>query len=76
MRHLAHIIQKKVQTRQNLHNSIIVTILRESYFKKNRQPEVLCGFLNVLDDLQFTIPPEYQCISDHYFRYSVFFKDL
>ncbi len=31
MRHLAHIIQKKAQTRQNLYNSIIVTILRESF---------------------------------------------
>ncbi len=39
-------------------------------------PEVLCGLLNALDDLQFTIPPEYQCISDHYFHYYILFRDL
>ena len=53
-----------------------VIIWAEPSIYRQIPPEVLCGFLNVLDDLQFTIPPEYQCISDHYFRYSVFFKDL
>ncbi|MBE6210602.1 MAG: hypothetical protein E7130_03090 [Rikenellaceae bacterium] len=53
-----------------------VKIWAEPSIYRQIPPEVLCGFLNVLDDLQFTIPPEYQCISDHYFRYSVFFKDL
>ena len=53
-----------------------VIIWAEPSIYRQIPPEVLCGFLNVLDDLQFTIPPEYQCISDHYFRYSVFFKNL
>ena len=53
-----------------------VKIWAEPSIYRQIPPEVLCGLLNALDDLQFTIPPEYQCISDHYFRYSVFFKDL
>ena len=53
-----------------------VIIWAEPSIYRQIPPEVLCGLLNALDDLQFTIPPEYQCISDHYFRYSVFFKDL
>ena len=53
-----------------------VKIWSESSIYRQIPPEVLCGLLNALDDLQFTVPPEYQCISDHYFRYSVFFKDL
>lgn len=39
-------------------------------------PSLLGQLLVRLGMLQFTIPAEYQCISDHYFRYSVFFKDL
>ena len=53
-----------------------IEIWAEPSIYRQIPPEVLCGFLNALDDLQFGIPPEYQCISDHYFRYSVFFKDL
>jgi hypothetical protein len=56
--------------------NIEVKIWAESAIYRQIPPEVLCRFLNVLDDLQFGIPTEYQCISDHYFRYSVFFKDL
>ncbi len=39
-------------------------------------PSQLDQLLVRLGILQFTVPTEYQCISDHYFRYSVFFKDL
>ena len=39
-------------------------------------PEILSNLLNSVSSCKFGIPPEYQCISDHYFRYSVFFKDL
>ena len=56
--------------------NIEVKIWAESSVYRQIPPEILCGLLNTVDDLQFGIPPEYQCISDHYFRYSVFFKDL
>lgn len=53
-----------------------VIIWAEPSIYRQIPPEVLCRFINALGELQFTIPPEYQCISDHYFHYSVFFKDL
>ncbi len=53
-----------------------VKIWAEPSIYRQIPPEVLCRFLNVLDDFRFAIPPEYQCISDHYFHYSVFFKEL
>ena len=53
-----------------------VKIWAEPSVYRQIPPTVLCDLLNRIDDLQFGIPPEYQCISDHYFRYSVFFKDL
>ena len=39
-------------------------------------PTVLSTLLNSLGVYKFTIPPEYQCISDHYFHYYILFKDL
>ena len=39
-------------------------------------PTQLGLLLTRLSTLQFTVPSEYQCISDHYFHYSIFFKDL
>ena len=53
-----------------------VEIWAEPSVYRQIPPAVLCNLLNSIDDLQFTVPAEYQCISDHYFRYSVFFKDL
>ncbi|MBQ2395393.1 MAG: hypothetical protein II307_06485 [Alistipes sp.] len=53
-----------------------VTIWAEAAIYRQIPPVVLNSFLNDIDGLSFGIPPEYQCISDHYFRYSVFFKDL
>ena len=53
-----------------------ITLWAKPSIYRQIPPEVLCGLLNALEELQFTIPPEYQCISDHYFHYSVFFKDL
>ena len=61
---------------QGVFKNAEVNIWTEPSIYRQIPPEVLCRFLNVLDDLQFGIPTEYQCISDHYFRYSVFFKDL
>ncbi len=53
-----------------------VLIWAEPSIYRQIPPEVLNRFINSVGELRFTIPPEYQCISDHYFRYSVFFKDL
>ena len=53
-----------------------VLIWAEPSIYRQIPPEVLNWFINSVGELRFTIPPEYQCISDHYFRYSVFFKDL
>ena len=53
-----------------------VIIWAEAAIYRQIPPVVLNSFLNDIDGFSFGIPPEYQCISDHYFRYSVFFKDL
>ena len=53
-----------------------VKIWMEQSLYSQIPPFLLGQLLTKLSMLQFTIPQEYQCISDHYFRYSVFFKDL
>ena len=61
---------------QGIFKNAEVKIWAEPSVYRQIPPAVLCNLLNSIDDLQFGIPTEYQCISDHYFRYSVFFKDL
>ena len=39
-------------------------------------PMVLGQIFTHLSVMQFTVPVEYQCISDHYFHYYILFRDL
>lgn len=56
--------------------NVDVKIWMEQSLYSQIPPHQLGVLLIKLGMLQFTVPAEYQCISDHYFHYSVFFKDL
>ena len=61
---------------QGVVKNVDVKIWMEQSLYSQIPPTQLGLLLTRLSSLQFTVPSEYQCISDHYFHYSVFFKDL